>query len=62
MLQQDLALTDPLSSIPEDEYTKLLHFTVWPCAKFDHFKAMLERKPEEIHIKFGVQQETLLHR
>ncbi len=53
---------DALSNIPPEEFTKLLHFTVWPCNKFDHFRSMLEKRPAELHGRFGLQQETLMHR
>jgi hypothetical protein len=55
-------LPSPTPSNEAENLTKRLHFAVWPCGNFDLFMELLNLKPDEIHGRFGVKQETLLHR
>lgn len=52
---------DPGISLDVD-FNKNLHFSVWPCGKFDRFLDAINQNPEAIHCRYGFSNETLLHR
>ena len=45
-----------------DELTERLHSAVWPCCEPDLLARLLKENPKELNKKFGIHQDTLLHR
>lgn len=45
-----------------EDFTKKIHFAVWPLNSIELFEDLLNQKPDEIHGRYGALQETLLHR
>ena len=50
------------SSIDDLAVTEKIHKAVWPGRDLESVLVLLERHPQEIHKKYGIHKETLLHR